>query len=268
MMISRAALCLAVGLLFVGCGGGGGGGDSGAAPGANITVATYDQVGRSAAAVLLDMNAFSSLEKVHSVSESGGIDGGIMALSRLAVELGRQRFAGRESPAVFSNPAPYSVYYCENGGSLTWTGIDANSNGRIDAGDTVNLYVAACPLPVNSPPTTGKFDFVVNTATYNGDEPVAMAISATFSDLTTAGSTLNGRAELYGDVVDPCLSRDECQTPQRCGRLQFQHRCQRSRVRPDHECCGKYRAFRRGLHAQHAIDHHRFAKYFRCFAYF
>ncbi|MES2482699.1 MAG: hypothetical protein V4609_11935 [Pseudomonadota bacterium] len=146
--------------------------------------------------MLLDMNAFSSLEKVHSVSESGGIDGGIMALSRLAVELGRQRFAGRESPAVFSNPAPYSVYYCENGGSLTWTGIDANSNGRIDAGDTVNLYVAACPLPVNSPPTTGKFDFVVNTATYNGDEPVAMAISATFSDLTTAGSTLNGRADL------------------------------------------------------------------------
>ena len=182
-------------LVVAACGGGGGGSTAAPAASVPLTTANYDPTGRASAATLVDVQSSSSVDSLTAYS---GTDApvqtslGVLQVARLMASLASATVDGRVAPAASQTRNQSCTY----GGSLSATGIDANDNQRLDAGDSFTANFSGCVLESGHPALSGGLDFTVKSATYSGTTLTGLTLSATFRSLASGGSTLNGAADI------------------------------------------------------------------------
>ncbi len=192
MMITRAALCLCAGLAVTACGGGGGGAGDPAPNLASVpfTPANYDPTGRATAAVLIDVQASSTVEGVASADggrSPAATTAGVFAVTQMAFDRAQRAATGRAQVAASST----ETNACAYGGSFTVTLNDNNNNNTADAGDTATSNFSACVDELGAPAISGGLDFTVKAVGSN-----VVTLGLTFRNLASGGSTINGAAEM------------------------------------------------------------------------
>jgi hypothetical protein len=207
---SSAPALLATALLAA-CGGGGGGGPTVVVPEGARTVAA---TGNSDATAV---NYATLAPPFVRALLSGGAGG---VISPLAADRAQAQ-AAAAAPAVFAPSLPgrtllvwlqrlpdparkqatavsTDVVPCSFGGSITVRFDDADNDGNVSAGDSVEFTAANCIEDAGLPAANGGFSMAINAVDLDGDEPEALDVSGSFQNFTLEGfGTMNGGFRLW-----------------------------------------------------------------------
>jgi hypothetical protein len=206
----RQWAALSVLAALVACGGGGGGGNDSpsgvqipqgtrsgtASANAEITAGNAGSFAGPLARAVMSAGDPKSVPGVSNGRETAQARGERVALQgQRWVRLALANLSSREQPLSTTT----SVLRCPLGGGLTLTLIDDDNNGKLSAGDRLQVVTVACRSEPGQPSSSGALALTINAIELDGnDDPTALDVTLTFSGFEEEGfGTLSGSVRLW-----------------------------------------------------------------------